>query len=127
MPAYCTDNAGRRTHSWRVLLLPCMGNETLYKRYDFNKPWGMPRPIALADGLPVGMGGDHPIYHCPVERQSKQLDTSYAAFIGPRGVFARRTTRTLKEITDGVSNTIWLGEMAESGIHWMEPRDLKSA
>jgi prepilin-type processing-associated H-X9-DG protein len=124
-PAYCTDDAGHRTHSWRVLLLPYLGDDALFKRYDFNKPWDAPPNRALADGLPVGMGGDHPIYHCPAERRSEQLDTSYATFVGPEAFSPGARPRTFKEITDGVSNTIWLGELAASGIHWMEPRDLE--
>jgi prepilin-type processing-associated H-X9-DG protein len=30
----------------------------------------------------------------------------------------------LSEITDGTSNTILVVEVANSGIHWMDPRDL---
>jgi prepilin-type processing-associated H-X9-DG protein len=32
-----------------------------------------------------------------------------------------------EEITDGISNTILLVEVHNSGIHWMEPRDLDAS
>ena len=37
---------------------------------------------------------------------------------------AQRKAITYDGITDGTSNTILVVEMVNSGIHWMEPRDL---
>src|SRR5262245_23624397 len=46
-PAYLADAAGRPAHSWRVLLLPYLGYEELYKQYDFNEPWDGPNNSRL--------------------------------------------------------------------------------
>ena len=35
-PAYVCDESGKRMHSWRVLLLPYMEQQELYKKYDVN-------------------------------------------------------------------------------------------
>ncbi len=46
------------------------------------------------------------------------------AIAGPGCIFdATRRTR-LGDIRDGVQNTLLLVEVADSGINWMEPRDL---
>ena len=37
-PAYTVDKNGRPMHSWRVLILPFLGCDNLYKRYNFNEP-----------------------------------------------------------------------------------------
>jgi hypothetical protein len=38
-PAYTTDKAGKRMHSWRVLILPYIDRPDLYNAYDFTQPW----------------------------------------------------------------------------------------
>ncbi len=64
------------------------------------------------------------MYHCRSDRDSDWLHTSFVAVVGPRTVFPGATSRRIKDITDGTTNTILIAEMSESGIHWMEPRDL---
>lgn len=124
-PAYCADAAGHRMHSWRVLLLPYLEGDGLCSRYSFEEPWSDPHNSALAGGLCLGMDGRHPIYHCPSERESGNFNATYLTFIGDGAYSPGARPRTFKEIKDGLSNTIWLGETADSGIHWMEPRDLQ--
>jgi hypothetical protein len=50
--------------------------------------------------------------------------TNYVAVVGPKTVWPGSQTTKLDEIPDGTYNTIMLVETANSGIHWMEPRDL---
>ena len=44
--------------------------------------------------------------------------------IGPDTVWPEEGTTTLDDLTDGPCGTIRLVEVKDSGIHWMEPRDL---
>jgi hypothetical protein len=37
-PAYLLGPDGRPWHSWRVLILPFLGEQALYDRYDFSQP-----------------------------------------------------------------------------------------
>jgi Protein of unknown function (DUF1559) len=39
-PAYVADASGRPMHSWRVLLLPFLEQQSLYDQYDFRKEKG---------------------------------------------------------------------------------------
>jgi prepilin-type processing-associated H-X9-DG protein len=45
--------------------------------------------------------------------------------VGPHTISDGAQGRKISEITDGLSNTILLVEVADSGISWAEPRDLR--
>jgi prepilin-type processing-associated H-X9-DG protein len=122
-PAYIADKQGRPAHSWRVLMLQ-LDMPEIYKRYHFDESWNSPHNRELAGGLPMGMSGVYPWYHCATDVASDRLDTSYVMVVGPNTISSGAKSRTIKEITDGLSNTVLIAEMSESGIHWMEPRDL---
>jgi len=46
-PAYVCDESGRPMHSWRVLVLPYLGEDDLYTQYDFEQPWDGPENTKL--------------------------------------------------------------------------------
>jgi hypothetical protein len=123
-PAYFADAQGQPAHSWRVILLPFVGAEGLHERYRFEEAWNSPHNRDLADGLPIGMSGVYPCYHCGSDRASDGLHTSHVVVVGPDTVFPGPGSRRMQELTDGTSNTAVFVELSESGIHWMEPRDL---
>ncbi len=116
-PAYTTDLQGNRLHSWRTLLLPYLGEETLYETLDLEEPWDSDSNRLLHDA-PVD------VFQCPADSVGKSTDTSYVMIVGPEGISDGGKPRKAVEVTDGVSQTILLVEMSGGGIHWMEPRDL---
>jgi len=74
-PAYLAAQDGRPMHSWRVLSLTFMGEQALHDQYRFSEMWNSPHNSTLADGLPIGMSGIVPMYHCGSDRDSDWLDT----------------------------------------------------
>jgi prepilin-type processing-associated H-X9-DG protein len=50
--------------------------------------------------------------------------TNYVAVVGPETVWPAPGACSIGDISDGTSNTIIVVEVAGSGIHWAEPRDL---
>jgi hypothetical protein len=116
-PAYTTDKNGKPVHSWRVLILPFMGFENLFKRYDFSEPWNGPNNSLLAEEMPS-------IYHCPSSDASNPWATNYAAVVGSNTAWPGDKSVGLHDISDEPSRTILLVEVADSNINWMEPRDL---
>jgi hypothetical protein len=124
-PAYIADKEGRPMHSWRVLLLPFMDAQALYDRYRFDEPWDSPHNLALAESVPVGRDKNYPVFHCPQDRDSNKSDTSYVMVVGSQTISDGPTSTRISDFTDGLTNTIVIVEMSESGIHWMEPRDLR--
>lgn len=118
-PAYIADASGKPMHSWRVLLLPFMEEQKLYDQYRFDEPWDGPNNRQLAQHIP-------PMYRCPSDPDTKPPSgtTSYLAVVGPETVWPDAKAVSLAKIKDGSSNTILVVESHNTGIHWMEPRDL---
>lgn len=123
-PAYFADKDGRPMHSWRVLVLPHMEADQLYEEYSFDGRWNSPNNLALAHNVPSGMVAFKSTYLCPSESEADEMHATYLMPVGPRAFSDGPHSRTIKEITDGTSNTIVAAERSQSGIHWMEPRDL---
>lgn len=117
-PAYVADEHGRPVHSWRALLLPYLDDE-LARRYRFDEPWDGPHNRLLHDRIIAQ-------FRCPRD-ESPEYDTSYVAVIGPRTLWPGSEVRRFVDVTDGLSNTIAVVEVASAGIHWLEPRDLTVA
>jgi len=115
-PAYIADKNGKPMHSWRVLILPYLDRLDLYEAYRFDEPWDGPNNRKLA-------GEIMRIYSCPKDAEQK-TDTSYVAVVGANTVWPGAKRGNLSAIPDGSSNVVLLVEIRNSGIHWMEPRDL---
>jgi prepilin-type processing-associated H-X9-DG protein len=115
-PAYTTDKNGKPLHSWRVLLLPYLGEEVLYKKFRLDEPWDSPHNQALALRMPQ-------VYRCMSDLAPPGV-TSYAMLVGPHAISDGPNGRKSSDIIDGLSNTVMVVEASGAGINWMEPRDV---
>lgn len=121
-PTYLADNDGKPMHSWRVLLLPFFDDaaiEALGKKYDFREPWNGPHNRLLADKMPI-------VYRCPSDVDNADK-ANYVAVVGESTAWPAAAARRIREIVDGTSTTISVVEVVDSGISWLEPRDLTFA
>jgi prepilin-type processing-associated H-X9-DG protein len=116
-PAYVADASGRPMHSWRVLILPYLDHLPLYRQYRFDEPWDGPNNSQLAA---TSLG----VFRCPEDQAGPPAETNYLLVVGPETAWPGARCVRLDEISDGASNTILLVEVRQSGIAWMEPRDL---
>jgi prepilin-type processing-associated H-X9-DG protein len=116
-PAFVADKDGSPMHSWRVLILPFLGEEKLFGEYRLDEPWDSPHNRALARKMPA-------VYRCPSEPDRDPSETSYAMIVGPHAISDGTTARRLSDIEDGGVNTIMVSEAANAAISWMKPRDL---
>jgi prepilin-type processing-associated H-X9-DG protein len=118
-PPYIADAKGKPLHSWRVLLLPYLEQKALHKQYRFDEPWDGPNNRKLHN-IAVK------IFACPSQDdKTPRCETNYVAVIGPKTAWPGGNSAIKdSDIIDGLSNTLLLTEVANSGIHWMEPRDL---
>jgi hypothetical protein len=118
-PAHVTDASGKPIHSWRVLVLPFIDGANVYAKYDLTEPWNGPNNRKLADSI------YHNMWHCDSgPHMGNSPITDYVLVTGPGTVFPDGQTTSRTDITDGPENTLLLVEIADSDIHWMEPRDL---
>jgi len=117
-PAYVADAQGRPLVSWRVLLLPYLEQRALYDQWKQhrNEPWNGPNNIKVSQAVLE-------FFHCPSDTGAA-TDTSYAVVAGPGTIWPGTAQVSNSQITDGTSNTMLPVEVVNSGINWMEPRDL---
>jgi prepilin-type processing-associated H-X9-DG protein len=104
-------------HSWRVLILPFLEQQSLSDRYDFDEPWDSPKNRMVTDTMLN-------IFQCPSAQRTGPTETNYVMIVGPETVGFENSAVGIEDITDGMSSTIMVIETADSGIQWAEPRDL---
>ena len=116
-PAYIADKNGKPMHSWRVLILPYLEREDLYKQYNFNEPWDSPNNRKVLASRP-------PMYTCPSDSATWDAGntcTSYLAVVGANAAWSGGTPTNL---TGDLSTTVMLVEAADAGVPWTEPKDI---
>lgn len=117
-PAYIADDKGKPMHSWRVLLLPFLNEGNLHRQYDFSQPWDSPQNMLLATQIPE-------VYIAPGDQSAAaSYETSYLVIVGKGSMFPDDKSVREAEISDGPGATILVAESYESGICWLEPKDL---
>ena len=142
-PAFVLGPDGRPWHSWRVLILPFLECNPLYEEYRFDEPWDGPNNRKLLAQMPE-------VFACPSRPRDAKADllatmsfgllacgadrvsvrdgkTSYAAVLGQDCAFRGTVAVTIKDITDGTSNTALIGESNRTKIPWMKPEDIDIA
>ena len=117
-PPFTADANGKPLHSWRVLVLPFLDQDKLYKQIRLNEPWDSAHNRQFHDKMP-------PIFQCPMSTLGNpNRDTAYCMVVGNDmiGVPDGKGISYYK-ITDGTSNTILLVER-KTPVCWMEPTDV---
>ena len=117
-PAVVHAPDGRALYSWRVLLLPYLEEDALYKEFHLDEPWDSPHNKPLTEKTPrcyvPALGGDDP-----------PGLTRYQVFIGPGTAFERDGLRlTWDDFPDGLGGTILAAE-AGNPVPWAKPEDLQ--
>jgi hypothetical protein len=103
------------TPSWRVLLLPYIGEGALYQRYDRSEPWDSATNRRLESKIP-------PVYVCPAGTARGNFTTNYVAVVISEASW--RENRSLLRPADLESDVaVLLFELPEHGVHWMNPCD----
>jgi Protein of unknown function (DUF1559) len=115
-PAAIVDKKGKPMLSWRVMILPYVDQEALYKEFRLDEPWDSEHNKKLIDKMPA-------TYALPV-KGSKSGHTHYRVFVGNGAMWDWVQGTTLAQITDGLSNT-WMVVEAEDGVPWTKPDELE--
>jgi Protein of unknown function (DUF1559) len=117
-PAYIADRDGRPIHSWRVLILPYLEQQSLYARYNFAEAWDGPNNRTLAGEI-----GN--IYMRSGLEADQNHSTSFVAVVGCHTAWPGNTPTKHADLRDGAKNTLLVVEVPDGQFRWMEPRDLE--
>lgn len=118
-PAYVTDPSGRPMHSWRVLLLPYLGQKELYDKYNFNEPWDGPHNRRLAADAPSPYVCPSDAHNFSAQDASLPVAANYVAVVGPGAAWSEGDAGNAPE------DIILVVEVpGRSGTSWMQPEDL---
>lgn len=111
--AICDKN-GQPILSWRVALLPYLGEKALFDEFKLDEPWNSPHNEKLLPRMPK-------VYLRPT-KDAKENHTSYVVIHGKGAAFEGCKGVPLKTFTDGMM-TILVAE-TRAQILWTSPEDI---
>jgi uncharacterized protein DUF1559 len=108
---------GKPGLSWRVAILPYLGQEDLYRQFKLDEPWDHPDNLRVASKMPNVFGGGGGRF--------AQL-TSIKIFVGKGAIFdpEHPEMRKKSEMKDGPAKTILLFESMPR-VNWISPEDIQ--
>lgn len=115
---------GKPLLSWRVALLPYVGEDHLYKEFKLNEPWDSEHNKKLLSRMPKAyvhpfaknVPADHTLYQVFYSKKG----TKPAAAIMEEG----KMTLQMLSVQDGTSNTFLVTDAAAEAVPWSKPADL---
>jgi hypothetical protein len=102
--------------SWRVALLPYLGEKKLYAQFHLDEPWDSAHNLRFAKNVPW-------VYRPPFKPRDPG-GTQVQVFVGPGAPFDGHRSPRLADFTDGTSRTLLV---VEGGwpVTWTQPADLR--
>ncbi|HWG44209.1 MAG TPA: DUF1559 domain-containing protein [Gemmataceae bacterium] len=117
-PAALWSKDGRPLLSWRVLILPYIEQEDLFKEFHLTESWDSPHNLRLLPRMPK--------IYLPLlgSETAKPYTTRYQVFVGKGAAFEGRQGLHLPvDFPDGTANTMLIVE-ATDAVPWTKPDDL---
>ena len=106
---------GRPLLSWRVALLPMLGQEELFKQFHLDEAWDSQHNQTLLARMPA-------VFQCPGGPPAPK--TCIQAPIGSDTILSEKQGMTAEAVRDGLANTILIVETdADRAAPWTQPQD----
>lgn len=105
--------------SWQTQLLPWLDQQTLYSRIDFQKPWNSRENARPLSTEIAAFQSPHERYHASVAGFAITHQTANSRLFPPGKALS------LNEIADGLSRTIWIGEIGAAYPPWARPGNVR--
>jgi hypothetical protein len=120
-PAASVSKDGKRLLSWRVHLLPYLDGGALYREFHLDEPWDSDHNKRLIEKMPE-------IYlslNATQEHRRRGM-TTYLVPVGKQTAFEKPVGTTIRDITDGTSNTLMIVDaLPDRAVIWTRPDDLE--
>ncbi len=117
LPGDAIGKDGKQLLSWRVRLLPYVGEKALFEKFKLDEPWDSKHNLPLVEKMPKAFAS-------PRVSVKRKGYTVYQVFSGPGALFNGGKTRySIGNIPDGTSNTI-LAVEASNAVPWTKPADV---
>lgn len=121
-PQALANSDGERLLSWRVLILPYLGEQALYQQFHLEEPWDSEHNRTLVGKMPD-------VFRVPdgAVPDAKSGFTRFVAPLTENSVFGRRGSAvSIPEILDGTSNTLMVVTAApDKAVPWTKPADIE--
>jgi hypothetical protein len=115
------DGEGKPLLSWRVALLPYLGEDKLYEQFRLDEPWDSEHNRKLVDRMP-------PIYSDPSAPDLAARGLTTIQVLSGEGTAFAAPDEPLGfgDISDGASRTLAIVEaMADNAVPWTKPDDVE--
>ena len=119
--SYNADGNGKPLLSWRVHVLPYLEQKDLYEQFHLDEPWDSEHNKKLIMKMPELFRS--------ASSNAKPGMTNYLGVAGKDGIFVnpkpgKAGGATMKQVADGLSNTIMLVEVNDdAAVIWTKPGD----
>lgn len=115
------DKQGNPLLSWRVAILPYLGEEELYEEFNLDEPWDSEHNLALIGRMPK-------VFASPLATDDEKRSglTTLQVLSGPGTPFAKPDKGIrAADVSDGMSNTLAIVEaLPEAAVPWTKPVDI---
>jgi hypothetical protein len=115
-PAAIRSKDGKPLLSWRVAILPYLGQKALYDQFHLDEPWDSEHNKALIQKMPAQFRDPH--------EDANSTNASYFMPTGKGTIGESEQGMRLKDVRDGTSNTIAIVD-AKRDIPWTKPEDIE--
>ncbi len=119
LPAAATyDKQGKPLLSWRVQILPFLGENKLYNEFHLDEPWDSDHNKKLIARMPA-------VFRSSENAElAKEGKTTFLAPLGDDAMFPNKRGIRLADVLDGTANTILLVDVEDSrAVVWTRPED----
>jgi hypothetical protein len=119
-PAAVTSKDGKPLLSWRVLILPQLGEEDLFKEFRLDEPWDSPHNIKLLPRMPSAFA--------PPPGKKVKVSPAHTVchvIVGPRTAFesTHRARIPASFLSAGTAGSFLIVEAGEP-VPWTKPQEI---
>ncbi len=118
LPASVMVHESGKKYSWRIAILPYIGEKEMYDSYDFDQEWNSLHNREVTSRMPDFFRSDID--------DKDSTNSSWFMLTGTEGISDGQGSMTLEELAnaDGTSATI-LAVEAKRNVHWAKPEDIQ--